>query len=446
MPYKSISANNQSSTSSSVGDAELRKALDVSATLQHKLCLGDASKEYTLIGESMLFADRNDSPVINEPAVPAKLYWDHSSPTEKLLVQLAPAFPPILWLSIRPTHDALKKLFGEFLEVDSQHMKVQLPVFEETQNSIETQYREKFGESLPHFRMKDAFMERMRSRDPRSITMDWEREHSVLVGTTSHFTIEEENMRRFNPFVFGWPLMLSEGNHFLEGTAMRMAAFRTVYSKSLVLLNTRLDLQVDPRLARVDADDEPDVLLDIPVFATINYPRNTRLCGGAAFVKRFNDVMETSFPLDTPVDVLGLFVRDAGMPKALAEVRAEVAFLEAALSKTPDVERVIRLAPDQHGTSRMLGRLAFALVYLALLEDPQWESAVFAKYLAHDNTMVRVALAKGAMILQRNDLVEQVVARERDPRTKKLMQMCLLSETEMDAAKKANDVQVPPLA
>merc|ERR1712000_97471 len=160
---------------------------------------------------------------------------------------------------------------------------------------------------------------------------------------------------------------------------MRMAAFRTVYSKSLVLLNSRLDLQVDPRLSKVEDDDEPDVLLDVPVFATINYPKNTRLCGGGAFVKRFNDIMETSFPLDTPVDVLGLFIREE-MPKGLAEMKSEVKFLENALEKTPDAERVIRLAPDQHGSSRMLGRLAFNVVYCALLEDPNWEQDLFVKY------------------------------------------------------------------
>lgn len=400
----------------------------LSTVTMQKLCLGDIKREYTLIGETMLFADRNDSPVINEPAVPAKLYWDHSSPTEKLLIQLAPAFPPLLWLSVRPTHDALKKLFGEFLEVDSLHMKQALPQFEEVQSSIEAQHREKFGESLPSFRMKDAFMERMRARDPASMALEWPMEHGIFVRTVPHFTAEEERMRRFNPFVFGWPLMLSEGNHHLEGTAMRMAAFRTVYSKSLVLLHSRLDLQVDPRLTKVEADDEPDVLLDVPVMATINYPKNTRLSGGPAFVKRFNAAMETSFPLDTPVDVLGAFIKDVA-PKGVAELRAEAAFLEQALAKTPDVERVVRLAEDLHGTSRMVGRLGFDIVYLALLEDPQWEQDLFAKYSHSQHAMLRVALAKGAMILQRPDLVERLVAVERDARCKKLMQLCLNDAT-----------------
>lgn len=424
-------------------DKDDREAHALSTTVMQKLCLGDMQREYTLIGESMLFADRNDSPVINEPAVPARLYWDHSSPTEKLLVQLAPAFPPLLWLSIRPTRDALKKLFGEFLEVDSQHMKLALPQYEDLQNSIETQHREKFGESLPPFRMKDAFMDRMRARDPATLALEWPLEHGLFCRTVPHFGVEEERMRRFNPYVFGWPLMLSEGNHHLAGTAMRMAAFRTVYSKSLLLFHTRLDLQVDPRLTRVEADDEPDVLLDVPVLATVNYPKNTRLSGGPAFVKRFNTAMETSFPLDTPVDVLGAFIGDT-MPKGVLELRAEAAFLEQALTKTPDVERVVRLAQELQGTSRMVGRLAFDIVYLALLEDPQWEADCFLRHGASQHVMLRVACAKGAMILQRPDLVQRLVIAERDARTRKLMEICLAESNAAAEAMQKHQQQQPP--
>jgi hypothetical protein len=264
----------------------------------------------------------------------------------------------------------------------------------------------------------------MRRRDPRSLMMDWPHMHGVFLGQVSHFGVEEERWRKHNPFVFGWPLMVSEGNHFMEGTVMRLAAFRTIFSKSLVLLHTRLDLQVDPRLNKVDADDEPSVMLDVPVLATINYPENSRLSGGAAFVKRFNDAMGMSFPANTPVDVLAAFVRDASV-KGVPELRHELQFLADSAAKVPEMERTIRLAPDLQGHNRLIGRMAFDIVFLALLEDPEWESSIFSAYSHHASDMVRVACAKGAVVLLRPDLIEVLIAREPDSRTRRLMQLCL---------------------
>ena len=131
----------------------------LSTMLKRKLCLGDEHKEYTVIGEAFPFADRNDSPVVNEPTLPAKLLWDHTSKTEKIMIQLGEQFPPLLWHSVKPTLPALRKVFKEFLDVDAEHMKKYLPVYEDTQNRIESRHREKFGEELADFKMRDAFVE-----------------------------------------------------------------------------------------------------------------------------------------------------------------------------------------------------------------------------------------------------------------------------------------------
>lgn len=110
--------------------------------LRKRLCLGEEDKEYTIVGEAFPFPDREDSPVINEPSFPCKLLWDHTSATEKIMIQLSDAFPPILWITVKPLLSALKKVFGEFIEADTQHMKKYLPYYEGLQNDLETRTKE----------------------------------------------------------------------------------------------------------------------------------------------------------------------------------------------------------------------------------------------------------------------------------------------------------------
>lgn len=394
----------------------------LSTMLRRKLCLGDEHKEYTVIGEAFLFADRNDSPVVNEPSFAGKLLWDHTSKTEKILIQLGEQFPPLLWLSVKPTLVALRKVFKEFLDVDAEHMKKYLPYYEETQNRIEAMHREKFGEALADFKMRDAFIEDMRRKDPMSFSVDWQNSHNMLLGTVDHFTAAEDKMMKTNPFVFGWPLLLSEGNHHMQDTPMRMSAFRTIFSKSLIMLHTRLDLQVDPR--QVSAHEDEDIpVLEVPVMATVNYTANTRLSGGNALVQRFNAAMGTSYPLDTPVDVLGAFAKEV-TTKALPELRADVKFLAAAVAKVPDIDRTIRLAPEFTGHNKLMGQLAFAVIHLALADDPEFEKT-FREFERHDSEIVRIACAKAAQLVMREDLVRSVIEREPAGRGRTLMERCL---------------------
>eukprot|EP00758_Cryptobia_borreli_P019688 Tbor_TRINITY_DN8888_c0_g1::TRINITY_DN8888_c0_g1_i1::g.17743::m.17743 len=79
----------------------------MSAIMRQKLTLGSEEKEYTIIGEALPFPDKEDSPVINEPSTPCRLIWDHNSPTEKIMIQLSVHFPPLLWITVKPTLSAL---------------------------------------------------------------------------------------------------------------------------------------------------------------------------------------------------------------------------------------------------------------------------------------------------------------------------------------------------
>ena len=403
----------------------------MSTVLRSKLTLGDERKEYTLVGEAFAFADKEDNPVVNSPMHVTRLWWEHTSPTEKLLIQLGPSFPPLLWLSVKPTTDALRKCFAEFLDVDAQHMKENLPYFEGVQNRIETRANERLAVKEADVAgmavsssLREAFIADIRTRDPSSLLFDWPHRWNGFIGTVDSFRLTEDHFLKHNPFVFGWPLLLSEGNTFMEGSPVKASAFRTIFSKSLLMLHSRLDLQVDTNLAKIREDDEPDVMLDVPVFASVSYPKNQRLCGGSALVQRYNAVMNTSYPLDMPVDVIAALSASKDAIRGTKELRAEIDFMLLAMEKlTTDVERTIRLDPRFSSVNRVVGNLAYAIAYLAILEDPRWKEDVFDRFKGHSHEMIRMACAKGAAALKEPSLVAELLHREPEGRGRELLQM-----------------------
>lgn len=272
--------------------------------------------------------------------------------------------------------------------------------------------------------MKDQFIEDMRQRDPRSLGLDYSEEFNVFLGTAMHFRNIEDKLMKKNPFVFGWPLLIGEGNHHLEQTPLRMSAFRSIYSKSLLYFYTRLDLQIDHRQVKLDVRDEDEIVLDIPVFATVNFPSNSRLCGGSMLVARYNQVMGTSYPLNTPVDVLAAFACETTQ-KSTVDLLDELKFLQKASEKAPDVERVVRLSQDMMSTNRIVGQLAFTIVYLALMGHEKFVDDVFELYKRHPSDMVRVACAKGAHIRERPDLIQCMIDLEPDGRAKRMLESTL---------------------
>lgn len=406
-------------------ESEIWNPSQMSSIVRKKLCLGDENKEYTVIGEALPFPDREDSPVVNEPKNMCTLLWDHSSSAEKLMVQLSPHFPPLLWHTLKPTYNVLSRLCSEFVQADAEHMKAHLPYYEKVQNSMESTMKEKLTDTLNPRHLKDMFIADMRKRDPASVRYDYPNEHHVYLGSTPNFRLVEDRYMKVSPFVFGWPLLLSDGNEHLDGTPLQMAAFRTIFSKSLLLFHSRKDLQVDHRLTKLSDEDQiEDVVLETPMFCTINYPENKLLCGGRPLVKRFNAVMETSFPENTPVDVLAVFAMENSV-KSERELLQELNFLAAAADKVPAVERVFRLSEDQLSSNRIVGQLAYTIIYLALVNFKDFERKIFDCFHSHSSDLVRVACAKAAVLLERQDLVGCMIAREADGRTKAMLQKLL---------------------
>eukprot|EP00760_Papus_ankaliazontas_P012847 PhM_4_TR15588/c0_g1_i1/m.80927 len=384
-------------------------------SVKRRLCMGDVGKEYTFLGEVFSFPDAEDSPVVNNPQHPARLWWDHSSPTEKVLVQLTPHTPPLLWLGIKPSVAAIKKVFGEFLDADAEHMAKYLPEYEQRQQEIEKQFgAELANDDTNKHRVKEIIMAEMRKKDPRTFELDWEQSHSLFLGTFDNFRAIENRFLYGNAFTFGWPLLVAEGNEFLEDTPVRMSAFRTLLSKSIILLQGRLDLQLDPRRGTLDGAEHGDELvLDVPVFASINYRKNERMCGGSALIQRYNSLMGTQYPTDIPVDVLCALCREETV-KSVGQVREEVAFLSKVNETGVDRERHPRLPAYLHASSKVVGQLAYAITYLACMDDDRWVEDIFNRFKDHPEGVVRVGCAKGAMIYNQPQLAVAMAQTEKD--------------------------------
>ena len=285
-----------------------------------------------------------------------------------------------------------------------------LPEYEERQQRIEEASGAQLSSDATNkHTMKDTVMAEMRKKDPSTFELDWEKECNVFVGTFDNPRVVESKFMK-NPFVFGWPLLVGDGNHFLEDKPLRVCAFRTILSKSIILIQCRLDLQIDPRMS---SGENSDLVLEVPTFATINYRPNERMCGGEALVKRYNTVMGSDFPLDTPIDVLSALCREQ-VCKSTIQIREEIDFLSRVIQKGVEPERHPRLPNILHSSNKVVGQLGYAIVYLACMEDPRWVDDVFQLFHTHDQGMVRIACAKGAGLTHRNDLVKSMVEKEKD--------------------------------
>ena len=412
---------------------------EMTSVHKRRLCLGDESKTHTLIGEAFAFPAAEDHPIIHEANTPAKLWWDNSSKTPKILIQLSQHFPPLLWLGIVPRLDALKKTLEAFLQVDSQCMQRNL---KEAESSHE-RFLKQLGADADTIadkkhQLKDLYLNELRQKPPSAFAVDWENDTCVYVGSHESMAALERTWMRSNPFVFGWPLLVSEGNPHMENRSTQLAAFRTLLSKSIILIANRRDLQVNTQSLigknqkeKKDLEVADELTMETPVFLFVNYAKNARLTGGEAFVKRFNSVMGTSLPTDLPVDVLAVLCRETTC-RTGEEVLAEARLLDSAIrGGSTEVERHPRLPSLLHSSTRAVGHLAYNIMYLGCMQYPAWE-VVYATFVKHPEGTVRLALAKASMVLQRPELVRSLVEQEKDESIRESLQKVLDDDSQKE--------------
>ncbi|KAJ9465454.1 hypothetical protein DIPPA_08715 [Diplonema papillatum] len=334
---------------------------DVTASAKAAYCTGDTDKQYVRIGEAYAFGDWTDNPVVNDPSIPAALFWDPSSKAEKVLVQLAPHFPPALWIAIKPTHEALKRLFSDFTTVDAMHMERYLPEFETMQQEFEARNETTLVEEAANMRASDHFKDALRYGSVSKLRKDYDHSCLLYLGTAEHPTTVERALLAdpANPCLYSWPLL--QAGSVEDAATPAFTAFRTVYSKSLVVFITRMDMVAD----RGSPEDLP-ITGEAPLFAYVCHPGLPRLSGGPALLRRFNEGFRTEFPDNVPVDVLRALYQFApvGVEK-LAEK------LDRMLSALPAEQKLIGSSRDgrDHLNQICTTVVAFAAVLTGQVEN-----------------------------------------------------------------------------
>eukprot|EP00906_Rhabdomonas_costata_P028164 RCo039950 len=377
-------------------DPSVWGAIDLSSALKSGLCLGQEQRVYTLIGEGFSFPDAMDNPLVNSPSVPARFWWDPSSTVPKVLVQLAPHFPPALWLPVKPEYDALKRVFSEFLTVDATIMERHFLYYEKLQSEMEKKAGQPLTEIQPS-RMRDLVIDERRKTDPKTIVPDWTRESSLYLGHVEHFRKIEDSFLN-NPFVFAWPILLGSENHHQLDEMQKSAMFRTIYSKSILVVEGREDLQFDPV-----AQPEMNISISVPIFLKVNYPENKRMCGGAQMVQRFNRLFGCDHALDTPVDVLAATI--GNVVRGTSSLRDDLEDFAEAIEKgsAPEADR------KQYHSA-----LAMLITHLAVLRDPRWKEDVLHRFWKSEPRDLRIACAKGAFEMGLTDSLNEMLRTERD--------------------------------
>ena len=377
---------------------------ELSSAQRAAFCSGDTEKPYVCIGSAFLFPDWADSPVVNDPSHPAKLYWDPSSPSEKVLVQLGPHVPPALWLPIKPSHEAVKRLFRDFSHVDAVTMERYIGQMEKMQSEWEETSDATLADK-PSFRASDHFKDQLRFGTVDDLRRDYPRSATLYVGTVDHPSAVERRMAADppNPCVFSWPLLQASNE---DNLTPKFSAFRTVYSKSTIVFTTRQDLAPD--------SDRPEGLsacTEAPVFAHIVYPDMPRMSGGKNLIRRFNDGFQTDYPEDVPVDLAtGLWQFVPQGPHRLTKKfdRMVEGLPSAALGSSVDARR--------HA-----GAISTAALALAGVGAPSFERA--AELLARrPEPQLRLAAAAGWALAGRDEEYAAVLAAEQDEEAARAME------------------------
>jgi len=129
----------------------------------------------------------------------------------------------------------------------------------------------------------------------------------------------ERLLERFDlcPYVFSIPLMRTfvdvHQPQFIprvDGPGLAMSLYRCRFSKAMLLVQVHLSAEVKLPPKDMDAfqylwrDSEALPKSRIPVFVRVIWPDNERMSGGGRVVERFNDMFQTEFSHDMPIDAL----------------------------------------------------------------------------------------------------------------------------------------------
>jgi hypothetical protein len=365
-----------------------------------KLC-GGKGKKYLLVGESYGFADSRDFPTKYSASNPSYLWLDLESDQPKILVQLGLAFPPLLWIPLRATVDALVRFFKELIEIEATSVGRHVQEFDRILQEID--FGPEMYEKDPE-KLRDRLFKFLNDKvDPnqpafRQAHFDEYPNHShFFIGNVSSPQDIEHHMMN-NPFVFNTPILLGSTNRFVSNNSVIVSIFRTVYSRSVIVTECRLDLNME---LGDGGHTESDRM--IPVFVHVLYPDNQRMSRPGP--DRMNQIFKTNFPSNMPVDVIGaLFgnsIKDAhGIYKEFYE-----------MVESNDEEDN---APP-----------ALAIAHLGVLRYDRFEQDIFNLYHNHPDHYVRLACVKGATEMGLKHRIEEMRKAEKNGEVRDVIEKVL---------------------
>ncbi|KAL9645558.1 hypothetical protein ABK040_000621 [Willaertia magna] len=371
----------------------------------YKLCYlpKGKTKEYICVGEAYYFPLYRDLPVHYTPSSPSLLYIEkNTDPNQqpKIYYQLAPFVPPMFWIPLKGSVDALIRLFEEVMDIESNNVSRHLPPSEEMLSRIgfdtnkikelSEEQKEKEFETL-NVRLMD-YINKTVDPNKKEFKDRVIKEHpnhcSLFIGNVNSLSDLEQSFMN-NPFVFNTPVLLGSSNRFTSSQSVQTSMFHTVFSRSLIILECRYDLHVD------FAASSSDRL--IPVFARIYYPNNQRL--SKPCIDRMNKVFNTCFPSNIPVDVcLALFGQKNINSEEIAKEMMKMVNEDEELIKSGALD-----SEDGQG----LFNPAIPIAHLAVLGYDKWPTEIFEKFRNHKLPIVRIACVKGCLeFLMKTELEE----------------------------------------
>jgi hypothetical protein len=392
----------------------------------------DSQRAFRVCAESYAFPGRHQLST-SVGTEPIKLLYDANDSVPTLYVALSDAFPSSLWLPCKASADAVHRTIDEFTFMATSHRDGH---HDDLTRDLDTARKFARVQGLPDDDKGLRYAGWLARDKPflPSMVAELHNSQELFLGETSD---PEQRLEHFdlNPFLFATPLCratvdLNATPPSVAGPGIATALYRTIYSKSLLLVQAHLGAEV--KLPARDPESHEklwrDVTTPMPpsrvgLFVRAIWPDNRRMCGGGYVVPRFNELTGCEFAADMPLDVVAAIHFAAKWAKSevigirrLRERVAELASgetngLQIGYPGTADL-------PSPHYTHA--DELGMHLQYLACMNDPTVVELL--EHFATDRRAeVRMGCAKAALTAGANDIFQRIVAAEPDGRSRHYM-------------------------
>ena len=319
-PFLWLGFNLHSEDAYEVGSYIFPTSTEYSTETRVKLCLGGQATEYVCFCEGYPFPDRRQLPT-SMGTIPCKLWVKPADTVPIVYIQLSEHFPPGLWMPVRPTAAAVRRVLGEFAGTAVLHRDRHHEHFEGMLKRAKSILQNHNLPTDDAAVLRYASFDAGRVSEAHSPAHEYRNYQDFFLGEYDDPSLMLEYLS-LCPTLFSLPHMRTDANVHeegfvptIEGPGIATSLFRTVFSKSL--LHVKVHLSCEVKLPPQDIEGFQKLWSDvdrsaipksrIPVFVRVSWPDNEKMCGGA-LIARFNKLFKTEFARDMPVDAcLSLF-------------------------------------------------------------------------------------------------------------------------------------------